>query len=83
MQAHSVVRDCEAWLTDDGVLHVQLCQRQPVVRFDDGTNGYYADATGFVFPLQARGSVDVPVVDGHIPMKIPRGFKGAPADAAE
>ena len=83
VQAHSVVRDCEAWLTDDGVLHVQLCQRQPVVRFDDGTNGYYADATGFVFPLQARGSVEVPVVDGHIPMKIPRGFKGTPADAAE
>ena len=83
VQAHSVVRDCQAWLTDDGRLHVQLSQRQPVVRFDDGTNGYYADATGFVFPLQSRGSVDVPVVDGHIPMKIPRGFKGAPDDAAE
>lgn len=81
--AHSVVRDAQAWLTDDGILHVELNQRQPVVRFDDGTNGYYADATGFVFPLQARGSVDVPVVDGCIPMKIPRGFKGTPADAAE
>ena len=44
VQAHSVVRDCQAWLTDDGVLHVELNQRQPVVRFDDGTNGYYADA---------------------------------------
>lgn len=81
--AHSVVRDAQAWLTDDGVLHVELSQRQPVVRFDDGTNGYYADATGFVFPLQSQGSADVPVVNGHIPMKIPRGFKGTPADAAE
>lgn len=81
--AHSVVRECQAWLTDDGILHVSLSQRQPVVRFDDGTNGYYADATGFVFPLQSRGTVDVPVVDGHIPMKIPRGFKGTPADEAE
>ena len=83
VQAHSVVRDCQAWLTDDGVLHVELNQRQPVVRFDDGTNGYYADETGFVFPLQSRGSADVPVVDGHIPMKIPRGFKGSPADPEE
>ena len=81
--AHSVVRECQAWLTDDGILHVQLSQRQPVVRFDDGTNGYYADATGFVFPLQSRGTVDVPVVDGRIPMKIPRGFKGAPENEAE
>ena len=63
--AHSVVRECQAWLTDDG------------------TNGYYADATGFVFPLQSRGTVDVPVVDGRIPMKIPRGFKGAPENEAE
>lgn len=81
--AHSVVRDAQAWLTDDGVLHIELNQRQPVVRFDDGTNGYYADATGFVFPLQARGSADVPVIDGFIPLKIPRGFKGSPSDEAE
>ena len=81
--AHSVVREAQAWITDDGVLHVQLSQRQPVVRFDDGTNGYYADATGFVVPLQSRGTVEVPVVDGRIPMKIPRGFKGTPADEAE
>ena len=63
--AHSVVRDCQAWLTDDG------------------TNGYYADATGFVFPLQSRGTVDVPVIDGHLPLKIARGFKGTPEDAAQ
>ena len=81
--AHSVVRDCEAWLTDDGILHLELSQRQPVVRFDDGTNGYYADATGFVFPLQSRGTVDVPVIDGRIPMKIARGFKGTPENADE
>ena len=81
--AHSVVRDCQAWLTDDGVLHLSLSQREPVVRFDDGTNGYYADATGFVFPLQSRGTVNVPVVDGRIPMKIPRGFKGTPEKEAE
>ena len=83
VEAHSVVLSCQAWLTDDGVLHVQLNQREPVVRFDDGENGYYADASGFVFPLQERGSVDVPVVDGKIPMRIPKGFKGTPEDEAE
>ena len=80
---HSAVRDCQAWLTDDGILHVQLSQRQPVVRFDDGSNGYYADAEGFIFPLQSRGSVDVPVIRGHLPLAIPRGFKGSPEDPAQ
>ena len=83
VQSHSVVRSCQAWLTDDGILHLELSQRQPVVRFDDGSNGYYADASGFVFPLQARGSADVPVVDGQLPLKVARGFKGFPEDPAQ
>lgn len=77
---HSAVRECDAWITDDGILHVRLSQREPVVRFDEGTNGYYADATGFIFPLQSRGSVDVPVVDGKLPFSVPRGYKGELAD---
>ena len=80
---HSAVRDCESWLTDDGILHVSLSQRQPVVRFQDGQNGYYADADGFLFPLQSRGSVHVPVVDGALPLSVPRGFKGTVTDPAQ
>ena len=81
--AHSAVRDCEAWLTDDGILHVSLSQRQPGVRFQDGQNGYYSDAEGFLFPLQARGSVQVPVVDGHLPVHVPKGYKGPLTDAKD
>lgn len=77
---HSAVRDCESWLTDDGILHVSLSQRQPVVRFQDGQNGYYSDQEGFLFPLQSRGSVQVPVVDGALPLTVPRGFKGTVTD---
>ena len=81
--SHSAVKTCEAWLTDDGTLHLELTQRQPAVRFDTGTNGWYSDADGFIFPLQARGTVDVPVVDGKLPFTVPRGFKGEPSGAAE
>ena len=78
ISAHSAVRDCEAWITDDGVLHVQLSQRQPVVRLEDGQNACYADESGFLFPLQSRGSVAVPVVSGKLPFALTRGYKGAP-----
>ena len=80
---HSAVKSCEAWLTDDGSLHIQLTQRQPVVRFDDGSNAYYSDEDGFIFPLQRRGDADVPIVDGRLPLTVPRGFKGSPANDAE
>ena len=80
---HSAVRDCQAWLTDDGILHVQLSQREPLVRFDDGSNGWYADADGFIFPLQRRGDADVPVVDGKLPLKVARGYKGTIADPVQ
>lgn len=76
ISSHSAVRDCEAWLTDDGILHVSLSQRQPVIRFQDAQNGYYSDVEGFLFPLQSRGSVQVPIVDGALPLQVPRGFKG-------
>lgn len=74
--SHSAVRECEAWITDNGVLHVQLSQREPVIRLDDGQNACYADETGYLFPLQSRGSVKVPVVSGKIPFEIKKGFKG-------
>jgi cell division protein FtsQ len=77
---HSAVKHCEAWLTDDGILHVELSQREPLVRFDDGNGGFYADSEGFIFPLQERGSVPVPVVDGKLPFRVPKGYKGALTD---
>lgn len=80
---HSAVRECQAWLTDDGILHVELSQRQPVVRFDDGHNGWYCDAEGYIFPLQSRGQADVPVISGKLPLKVERGFKGFPEDPAQ
>ena len=74
----SAVRKSEAWLTDDGVLHISVTQREPVVRFQSASGGYYADATGFLFPLQLRHTVRVPVVDGALPLKLGKDFKGEP-----
>ena len=74
--SHSAVREAEAWITDDGVLHVALSQREPVIRLENGQNACYADETGYLFPLQARGSVSVPVVSGKLPFDVPKGFKG-------
>lgn len=74
----SAVRKSEAWLTDDGVLHISVTQREPVVRFQNASGGFYADASGFLFPLQQRHTARVPIVDGSLPLKLGKDFKGEP-----
>jgi cell division protein FtsQ len=83
IEGRSAIRGCEAYVTGDGVLHLEVTQREPVVRFQTGGNGYYADAQGFIFPLQRNDAARVPVIDGAVPLKIARGFKGEPTDEAE
>jgi len=80
VDSRSAVRKSQAWISDDGVIHISLTQRQPVIRFQKADNGWYADATGYLFPLQSRHTVRVPVVDGDIPISVPRGFKGMVED---
>ena len=79
----SAVRKSQAWLTDDGVLHVSVTQREPVVRFQGASGGFYADADGYLFPLQNRHTARVPVVDGALPLKLGKGFKGVPETEKE
>lgn len=83
LQGRSAIRSAEAYTTGDGQLHILVTQREPAVRFQTGQGGYYADETGYIFPLQARYKSAVPVVKGEIPLNVPEGFKGYPATEAE
>lgn len=75
----SAIRRCDAYVTEDGKLHVLITQRTPAVRFQKDGNGYYADSEGFIFPLQRNWTSRVPIVDGAVPLDIPRGYKGRPS----
>jgi len=66
IDSKSGVLKSEAYLTKDGTLNIMLSQRKPVVRFQKGNEGIYADAEGKVFPLMGN-TLDVPLVDGIIP----------------
>ena len=67
LEEKSVVLNSEAWTTRDGVLHVSIEQRAPVLRFQRGDKGFYVDKTGYVFPLHKSFTADVPVIEGAIP----------------
>ena len=83
LEGRSAIRNCEAYVTGDGVLHIGVSQREPVVRFQTAGNGYYADREGFIFPLQKNDAARVPVIDGAVPLKVARGYKGRPGSEAE
>ena len=78
----SAIRKSEAYITGDGILHLTVTQREPVVRIQSGGNGYYADAQGYIFPLQQHFTAHVPVIDGAVPLQVERGFKGELKDEA-
>lgn len=83
LDSRSAIRKTEAWVTGDGILHVAVTQREPVVRFQQGSHGYYADDRGFIFPLQKAWEAPVPVVEGNLPLVVPEGYKGEAVSDAE
>ncbi|MBL8011166.1 MAG: hypothetical protein JNJ64_11215 [Flavobacteriales bacterium] len=61
------VSTAEAYHTLDGILHVRVEQRMPVVRvFDQDGRGYYLDAEGHTMPLSAQHTARVPVALGAV-----------------
>lgn len=84
LDRRSAIKKSQAWTTDDGILHIGISQRDPVVRFQkSSSNGFYADDRGFIFPLQKAYTPLVPVVSGKIPLSASAGYKGEPANEAE
>ena len=83
IDGRSAVNKSEAYTTRDGMLNVTVTQRTPVVRFQKSDGGFYADAEGFLFPLQSSYASRVQVIDGDIPLKANSGYKGEITDEKE
>ena len=83
VDGRSAVLKSQAYVTRDGMLHVDVTQRKPVVRFQKSEGGFYADAEGYIFPLQKAYASHVQVIDGNIPLAAGSGFKGAIDDPKE
>ena len=83
IDGRSAVLKSQAYVTRNGVLHVDVTQRKPVVRFQKSDGGFYADADGYIFPLQRTYASHVQIIDGNIPLAANSGYKGAIEDPKE
>lgn len=79
----TAIKDAQAWTTDDGVLHVEISQREPVLRFQNGSRGFYVDERGFIFPLHDSYTAPVSCISGSIPVRVAAGFKGEAPEEQE
>lgn len=78
LDVRSAILKSEAYITDDGTLHIVVSQREPILRFQKGNDGFYVDERGFIFPLQKNYSAEVPVIEGNVPIFYNSGYKGEP-----
>ena len=83
VQRKSAVLTSEAYMTNDGTLHIDITQRRPIVRFQKKDGGFYADEQGYIFPLQSTYASHVQIIDGNIPLAANSGYKGELTDPKE
>ena len=83
IDSKTAVYKSQAYTTRDSALNIEISQRKPIVRFQKGQTGFYADKDGYVFPLQASFTSHVQIVDGNIPINICNGQKGEINDPKE
>ena len=76
LDSKSAILKSEAFTTKDSLLNIVVTQRKPVVRFQKGQGGFYADAEGHLFPLQSTYASHVLIVDGKIPLRLECGYTG-------
>ena len=66
-EKHPAINNCEVYYTLGGVLHVEVAQKEPVLRVFNGTaKSYYLDKDGLKMPLSLKHTAHVLVANGHI-----------------
>lgn len=83
IDSKSAVLKSQVYMTKDGMLNVNVTQREPVIRFQKKDVGFYADSRGYIFPLQSNYTARVPIIDGELPISGGKGYKGMLTDRKE
>ena len=78
--SRSAIRKSDASLANDGILDISITQRRPVIRIQTGSGAFYIDDTGYIFPWVSTFTSYVPIVSGHIPVRLEEGYRGVPEE---
>ena len=78
LNSRSAIRKSDASMANDGILDISITQRRPVIRIQTGNGAFYIDDTGYIFPWVSTFTSYVPIVSGHIPVRLEEGYRGVP-----
>ncbi len=77
VRSRGFVKNARAYMGMDGVLHIEITQRHPVMRFNTLTGyNFYITEDGWVLPTQAHAATWLPIVTGNYTPPFERGFVG-------
>ena len=77
IERQDYVEQAEAYVAIDGLLHISLQQRRPVMRVvSESGHNFYVDSALVLLPPQPDCIAEVPVVSGRLPLEFPVGFFG-------
>ena len=65
-EKYPAIDNCEVYYSIGGVLHVDIKQKEPVLRVFDRNGSYYLDEDGNKMPLSTKYTAHVLVANGHI-----------------
>ena len=65
-EKHPAVNNCEVYFTYGGSLHVDVTQREPLVRVFDANRSFYLDMNGQKMPVFRNYSAHILVAAGYI-----------------
>ena len=68
LNSRSAIRKSDASLANDGIL------------IQTGSGAFYIDDTGYIFPWVSTFTSYVPIVSGHIPVRLEEGYRGVPEE---
>ena len=80
LNSRSAISKSDASLANDGILDISITQRRPVIRIQTGSGAFYIDDTGYIFPWVSTFTSYVPIVSGHIPVRLEEGYRGVPEE---
>ncbi len=77
LNGRSAIKKSSASVSRDGVLHVAVTQRKPILRIQTQYGGFYIDDQEYIFPLVDSFTSYVPIVTGEVPINLTTGYRGA------
>ena len=69
------MKEAEVYISIDGVLHVNLCQRKPILRVFSTGGSFYIDENGLIMPVSRKFTAHVPVASGFIEIDVKELYK--------